>query len=531
MVVDGEQKIPGGQDTAFIGNAKSRLVSEHLNHITRAIEGETNISKDIQVSFEILAKYYYGTRLYCIVSDSTGQPKIIYPEDIVGSTAPVSQVAVIAYIEPYLNIRSTLFLPAADAPWSLSGDFGEGQSTGTPGRPASLAMVEANNLQADEAISPGTAALSESRFSSTSANATAVLSQVQPPTPAALGVLQVQGAASGFSANTRRTLQHGRSTGSMPMSALMPMRSHLSSIGAVFVEDIGNLQGRDTVFCRQELDQFGSQLALMLERKSGIEGTRLKTEHGALAASSNAMYQSASYTLEQVHWLRTSYYGRLRAQRETSWFLGLVFSPDTYVIAYCMLTGQESLRERIGSMLWHHFYVIRALAVASGRRDVEIADLREEFNNLFASIGLATQLDNISLAFTVFSRVQHSAASGHFGPSRPFVIGSENIVSPYNDAVLTYASGRDLRYWEVFASLVGPHTYMLSYDTSKLDLTPGDSVQRKVATSLSQVAGVEELHRVLASLVTEGNLPRYYLAATLLPDAAAEELPVLDRVD
>jgi hypothetical protein len=209
----------------------------------------------------------------------------------------------------------------------------------------------------------------------------------------------------------------------------------------------------------------------------------------------------------------------------------LVFSPDTYVIAYCMLTGQESLRERIGSMLWHHFYVIRALAVASGRRDVEIADLREEFNNLFASIGLATQLDNISLAFTVFSRVQHSAASGHFGPSRPFVIGSENIVSPYNDAVLTYASGRDLRYWEVFASLVGPHTYMLSYDTSKLDLTPGDSVQRKVATSLSQVAGVEELHRVLASLVTEGNLPRYYLAATMLSDVPAEELPVLDRVD
>jgi len=56
-------------------------------------------------------------------------------------------------------------------------------------------------------------------------------------------------------------------------------------------------------------------------------------------------------------------------------------------------------------------------------------------------------------------------------------------------------------------------------------------VQRKVATSLSQVAGVEELHRVLASLVTEGNLPRYYLAATLLPDVPAEELPVLDRVD
>ena len=114
------------------------------------------------------------------------------------------------------------------------------------------------------------------------------------------------------------------------------------------------------------------------------------------------------------------------------------------------------------------------------------------------------------------------------------MIGVENVVSPYNDAVLTYANGRDLRYWDVAADLKAPHSYILSYDTSKLDTAPVDTVQRRIAQSLAHAESVEELHGVLSSMVIEANLPRYYVAATLLPDAERLEdgqLMPLDKAE
>jgi hypothetical protein len=166
---------------------------------------------------------------------------------------------------------------------------------------------------------------------------------------------------------------------------------------------------------------------------------------------------------------------------------------------------------------------------------VELNDLREEFAGFFGAVPKAAQLEGISLAFSVLSRDSRTAFSGHFGPSRPYVVGVENVVSPYNDVVLTYANGRDLRYWDVAAELTGPHTFILSYDTSKLDAAPVDTVQKRVALNLTKAGSVEELHRVLGSMVHEANLPRYYVAGMVV--AAAEQmeesgdLPPLDKAE
>jgi hypothetical protein len=292
---------------------------------------------------------------------------------------------------------------------------------------------------------------------------------------------------------------------------------------------------RDTTYCRQELDQFGAQVGLMLEHKISDEITIPQPADGFGLIGQENGYFPATYSLEMVPWLRTWQYGQLRAQRETSWFLGLNFGQENYVIAYCMLTGQEAIRERIGALLWHHMHVVRALAVASGRRQFEASDLYEEFAALLATTPKAAQLDSITFAFTIFNRDTRTAVSGHFGSARPFVVGVENVVSPSNKVVLTYAQGRDLRYWHVAAALNEPHTYILSYDTSKLDANPGDNLQKRVALSLAQAESVDELHRVLSSLVVEGNLPRYYLAAVMLPKeeaaAPAPELLPLDKAE
>ncbi|TWW09578.1 hypothetical protein E3A20_12970, partial [Planctomyces bekefii] len=257
------------------------------------------------------------------------------------------------------------------------------------------------------------------------------------------------------------------------------------------------------------------QLALMIERKSGADLTSSFGEGRRRAGLVNATYQSASYTLEPVSWLRMLQHGRLRTQRETSWYLGLNFGPDHYVLAYCLLTGPDGVRERLGTMIWHHLYVMRAQSFSAGHQRVELNELRDEFQGFFAAIPKAQQLENIVLAFTVFSREDKKAYSGHFGPSRPFVIGVENYVSPSNDVVLTYANGRDLRYWDVTADLNGPHCYILSYDTSKLDAAPIDTVQRRIAQSLAEAERVEDLHRILGSMVRESSLPRYYVSAIL----------------
>ncbi len=496
------------------GSVPSRLFIEHLNHVCEAVDSEAGIEENLAESFAILAKHYNAGRIYCIMNGSDGLPRVVFPKD--GGIPPQQ---ILAYIEPYLNIRSTLFLPLNDAPWVRGGSSERDLSLSSSEFGTAVLDVgrtQKNPFSDDPAISEA-----DQDFD---AGSTMVMpGRAEAPQDMTTSVNRTTGVPLTGTSTQRSTVLGSRAAATggstLQMSALVPMRSNHNSLGVVFCEDIGNQHGKDTTFSRQELDQFGSQIGIMIERKTGFESSTSLTP---VSNTANAIYQPASYTLEPVPWMRTWHYGRLRAQRETSWFLGLNFGPDHYVIAYCLLSGSEQVRERLGSMIWHHFYVIRALAIASGRNHVELNDLREEFSGFFAAVPKAAHLENISLAFSVISRESRTSFSGHFGPSRPFVIGVENIVSPYNDVVLTYANGRDLRYWDVAAELRGPHTFLLSYDTSKLDAAPVDTVQKRVALSLARSESVEELHRVLGSMVIEANLPRYYVAATVLEEGEQE---------
>jgi len=259
-------------------------------------------------------------------------------------------------------------------------------------------------------------------------------------------------------------------------------------------------------------------MGLLLERKAGLD-TTIWTEFDSAQGGDGVTYQQATFTLEAVNWLKLRTCGKLRVKRETSWYLGLAFGSSHYVVVYCLLTGNEAVRERLGSMLWHHLYVVRALAMAAGRPQIEASDLKEEFSTLLSQLPKVVQLDTVALSFSVLRRDSKTAQSGHFGSARPIVIGVENVVTPANDIVLTFASGRDLRYWEVVADLKGPHVYILSYDTSKLDSANIDSVQRRVAEGMAKDGEIALIDDVLSSLVPEGHLPRYYLAA-VLPEKA-----------
>ena len=235
--------------------------------------------------------------------------------------------------------------------------------------------------------------------------------------------------------------------------------------------------------------------------------------------------------MESVDWLKQWNHGRLRTQRETSWYLGLNLGPDHYLLVYCLLVGPEAHRERLGSMVWHHLYILRALANASGRRHIEVHELRDEFIGIFASFPKASQFESISLAFTVFGKDQPIVYSGHFGSSRPFVIGGENSVTPLNDPILVFGNGRDLRYWDVASTFSAGNAYILSYDTSRLDIAPAETMQKR-AEALSRYHAPDDLHEALGSVVRSSNLPRYYVAAMPKKDQGELEVhEVLKKVD
>jgi tetratricopeptide (TPR) repeat protein len=541
------------EHTSKDGAAATRLVVEHLSHVCDAAEAETPLADDLAESFRLLAKYYSSSRVYCIMTNVDGGPRVIY----LSSQGLVEQ-QIINYIEPYFNIRSTLFLPLSDAPWAKKSES-EVLVVTKSGIPLPLAGLPAlPNGEAPVAVyaTAESAELDEQDFDvnstmvmdshapqatykrreddsghvkagqTTSMNAQHLLPPVHGENTSTLQqeVLNSDGFGQVPESVQSRTQRQGRNDlGSgaggygLQMSALVPIRANMSSIGVIFIEDVGNHQKRDTAFCRQELDQFGSQLGLMIERKSSFATS---SDDGHVA---NAIYQPASYTLESAPWLKIWQHGRLRSQRETSWYLGLNFGPDQYVLTYCLIAGSEPIRERLGAMLWHQLYVIRAQIVAAGRNHLGVPDLREELGGLMAAYKKVASLEGISLAFTIFNREDQVAFSGHFGTSRPFVVGVENVVTPYNDVVLNFAGGRDLRYWEVAASLGDPHAYILSYDTTKLDSVPADTVQKRVAVSLAKSEHVKELHGILSSMVVEENLPRYYVAAILSPVGCGEE--------
>jgi hypothetical protein len=119
-------------------------------------------------------------------------------------------------------------------------------------------------------------------------------------------------------------------------------------------------------------------------------------------------------------------------------------------------------------------------------------------------------MDDIMLSFSLFEKDGEVVSSGHYGPSRPVVMGAENRVTAFNQAPLRLRDGRDLRYWEIFAPILKDSVFIVSYDTSRIDAGSKD-----VAAVLTRTAQPTELNRSTTKLMetaaSQKILPRYYL--------------------
>ena len=481
---------------------RSPLVFDHLEHVSHVVGMDMAIEQNFEESLALLLREYQCERAVCVLAPPNGGLQIFYPFHDDASGEQVK-----SYVEPYINIRSTLFLPTADAPWVVHNDTSSPPLSHTPDTvpQAKGAATVKQSEDLDATIDLDTWA------SKNEADAD-LKQQIQE------GMVTV--ANEGFKIDTRhKTLQ---------MSALIPIRAGKDNIGVLFLEDI-DLTNKETTQCRSELDLFGAQLGILADRKlNDFKPEIMISAEGQIPG--RAHYEPGSIILEDAPWLRLWSKGRLREERESGWYLGTCLGSDHYLLGYCRMNGPQEIRAQLSSLIWHHFMSLRALALAAGRNNFETHEIRDELAGILNYFKLSKNLDAVSLSFTLFHRESGATHSGHFGPSRPLVLCRENEVIPNNDVVVTLMNGRDVRYWEVTATMGGAHAYILPHDSSRLEIRPSDSQLRTIRQSLQDTEHTENLHRVMERLILRDNIPRYYVGA-ILPESEDKNMLELDILD
>jgi len=147
-----------------------------------------------------------------------------------------------------------------------------------------------------------------------------------------------------------------------------------------------------------------------------------------------------------------------------------------------------------------------------GHIKTEVSDLRRQFQIFLTSQGLSARMDDIMLSFSLFDRDSAVVSSGHYGPSRPVVMGVENRVTAFNEATLRLRDSRDLRYWEIFAPISADNIFIVSYDTSRID--PESRELADVVNKTTQVRESSAGTHLIDNPYEQKVLPRYYLAVT-----------------
>ena len=132
-------------------------------------------------------------------------------------------------------------------------------------------------------------------------------------------------------------------------------------------------------------------------------------------------------------------YGRLRKDRESSWYLGINLDSETYLLVYTQLIGDENVRSPISHMIWHHLISFRSQARKMAKNNIVSLNLiYRDLAHILQSVKSTYLLEEISVSISRIQRADKLVESGHFGASRPLVLGGENKVRPENEAILRY---------------------------------------------------------------------------------------------
>ncbi|NRA64027.1 MAG: protein kinase [Pseudobacteriovorax sp.] len=411
---------------------------------------------------------------------------------------PETYLKIINYVKSYFTIRSALFIPEGDAPWNKS----EGEATSTSNE--MMPEEDANLQNPEENIDlEMTAKLDEDD----DLQSTLILEGTLPNG----GDVDL-----GEAPRVRKRSTDSRSPG---LNTIIPMKDNGTNIGVVLLEKV-EIAGGDSAQARTDLDYFGAYLGLWL-RYSGMAGQS--------SPPSRYRYESGGHYMEDCSWLHVWPEGNLRARRESTWYLGLATSEEDYLVIYCRLNGPELDRESVSSHLWFHLIGVRSLIVSKSKAGVSWEDIYEEMMKVLTNGTHVKRLEGVALSFSLFNRKKKSVISGHFGPSRPVVIGAENEIIPQNKAVMTLGHGRALRFWKVVVENGEQGVFIQTHDSSILDSLNIRSLRQSDFFRGSKEHKRKTFSIYLKQLLVEGHVPRYFVAAVFADPFA--KLQALEKAE
>ncbi|MBC7530237.1 MAG: protein kinase [Oligoflexus sp.] len=386
----------------------------------------------------------------------------------------------IAYASPYFNLRSSLTIPVGDAPWR--------QKFSSPYRPTPKPMgFRAEVTSVTQSMSRP---LSESQHSEN----TALLPSGHDATNAT-NALKLP----------NEDFDEATNNGIRVMNTLVPVRYANQSLGLLFLES-AKIQDEDSTALRHTLDCLGAEMGTWMRAYLPME---TKPEEMPLFD-----YLGSGYYLEPCSWLHMWTEGNLRNSRENAWYLGLHLGDDSYLMVYCRLNGPEDLRGTLSSRLWHEVLTMRTLFAGGGRDHLSPEEIQEFLEKYLRGYPGVENLESISLSFSVAHKTTGDTWSGHFGASRPLLLGVENNVTPLNRIVLTLGNDRSLRYWKVQASQGQRGVLILPHDSSKLDRLDLAALRELNFENLTWDQKRWRFLDYLRQNLIEGQVPRYFVAAS-----------------
>ncbi len=450
------------ENSNIMGPKLTPQIIDHMNYVCRTVQRDSAIEDDFVGSFKMIEAMYNPTSMH-IYSFANVNQKTLY--GFGNSKIKIENDAdIVDYLSSYLNIRSCLFLPVNDTPWSMSAGIVD-----------DLSQTQAHQT-----------AFSEQSFVE-KMDDTVVIAGRSTKTSNAI-----------FNESAANTSMH---QSRFQMNALVPVKGASGNLGLLFLQGL-NTHDHNSSKWRDELDQLGSQIGLLCERKASNLPLEMRAPH----------YQPGEFVLENVDWLNVWKDGAIRKKRESTWYCGLNFGENYYLLFYLNLEGEEQNREQISTILWHQAYVFRAFFNSSGENELTLDEVRKSIGSWLVYLAKTHPCQHVSFSFTLFDRRQATAFSGHFGPTRPLVIGQDNQVRPYNAIMASLSNGGDLRYWEVVASISDVHLYILAFDSGMVDPSLSEHRRKVISSSLALASSIADYQRLLKSALEGVPLPRYYVA-------------------
>lgn len=492
------QAIPAREsDVAPIFNYyPSDLIIAHLQSMATPQWASLSFENRLGQAFLLLEQTYAFDSLAYLALAEQGEPDWIWTVRIKDTLKSLLH----GYLLPYGQLRSSLFLPCNDAPWLTEEmQFSEPDAKTNPLATPVADLTEQATVTDEEAVeSEGTVISNAYRPEPT------VKSEAfdGPETIPAFDSSPNSADTSTDRFQMSKNQESRAQLDALKMSAILPALGPGGKLGLIYIENIIDKLGRDSVLNRFELDRFAAQVRSIATSPEGMDG----------------FFAPGNFSLEPCPWLHFEPYGTMRKNRETAFFLGFRINSEQYLMSYVLVAGDDLPAQNLGGMLWYHLLSMRSLSAVSGQNMLELSEVREEISGIIKSGCRIHSVHNVSVAFSLFSRSRAAVASGHFGRARPVVLGAENRLTAHNQVVTRLSNGRDIRYWETEALLDSFHPYVLSYDTSRLEsLIPEGSDLGTRWSLVEEKAQGMTIHGIISKLVMEENLPRYYLAIAFCP--------------